>query len=107
MLTAGDGGCSPKEIDLDVKDVAYLMEEVWRGKSAVSRTTEHLTLVRWDPTRPTTLWNVVPLTGAEAKRHEDLQRPADGYAPDVVARIQARLDAEERLQALMRDRGWR
>jgi tRNA threonylcarbamoyladenosine dehydratase len=89
-----------------VQDVAYLMEQVWRGKSAVSRTTEHLTLVRWDPARPTTLWNVVPLTGTEAAHHERLARPADGYAPDVVARIQARLDAEERLQTVMRDRGW-
>ena len=93
-------------MDLDVRDVEYIVEEVWRAKSALSRSSDHIALARWDRAQPTTIWNVVVLTFAEAERHELITTLAEAYPPDVLARIQRRLDEEKRLQAEIRSRGW-
>ena len=97
---------SIKEVDLDVRDIAYIVEEVWRNKSAISRASERITLSRWDRSKPTTVWNLITLTVGEAERHDRLATPVGAYPPEVIERIQTRLDAEERLQHVLRMRGF-
>ena len=96
---------SPTNVQLDLRDVRYLMEEVWRNRSSISRSPDHITLTRWHRNQPTTVWNVVVMTTREAAAHDKLVNLADGYAPEVIERVQARLDEEERLQQLLHRRG--
>ena len=63
---------SPKLIPFDQSDVSFIMEEVWRYRSPLSNQVSHLTLVRWDKTKPPALDNVILLTIPEAKKHQEL-----------------------------------
>lgn len=97
-------------------DVAYLVEEVFRGKSVVSGLGNRLALIRW--TRPVQgfkvdpeyekegqkmiklpLINLVLMTKEEASRHEKLVLKEDAspesiYEPDIVAQVKMRHDQE-------------
>lgn len=98
-------------------DVAYLVEEVWRGKSVVSGLTTRLALVRWtrpeNGFRPDEYWSergqifakmglrdLVLMTKEEASRHEKevLRGNADPeviYDPVVLSTVERRRRAEE------------
>lgn len=58
----------PSCINLD--DVEYLMEEVWRGKT-LNGNCSRQKLTLWDPSKPRNIHNMVPVTKEEQKRHED------------------------------------
>ncbi|KAJ9602664.1 hypothetical protein H2200_012858 [Cladophialophora chaetospira] len=97
-------------------DVAYLVEEVFRGKSVISNLGNRLALIRW--TRPPGGFRVDPdyekegqkmiklplidlvlMTKEEAARHEKLVLKGDAspesiYEPDIVAQVQKRHDEE-------------
>ena len=64
-------GIPSQRIPLVLKDVSYLVEEVFKGKSPISGISTRLTLTKWDPSKPISLQNVVVLTKNEQKVHED------------------------------------
>ena len=64
-------GLPSQRIPLALKDVSYLVEEVFKGKSPISGISTRLTLTKWDPSKPISLQNVVVLTKNEQKVHED------------------------------------
>jgi tRNA threonylcarbamoyladenosine dehydratase len=103
-------------IPLDTEDVAYLVEEVFRGKSVVSGLTTRLVLIRWQKPRgeyrvePTwekegqifvklDLGDLVCLTKEEAQRHEreilvGEKRPEDLYDSEVLGLVSSRQQEE-------------
>lgn len=103
-------------IPVSIEDVAYVVEEVFRGKSVVSGLTTRLALVRWEkPTdgyRVESNWqkegqifvklelgDLVCLTKDEAQRHErDILRgdksPEDVYEPEVLRLVSKRRQEE-------------
>ncbi|KAL1957712.1 hypothetical protein VTO42DRAFT_5555 [Malbranchea cinnamomea] len=104
-------------IPITKEDIAYLVEEVWRGKSAVSGLATRLALVRWrrpeggfgaDPAWmkegqkgvKLELKDLVCMTKEEATLHEKEvlktgRDPAEFYEADVVQRVQDRMREEE------------
>lgn len=56
---------------LDKRDVGYILDEIWHGYSVVSRSTDKVTLTRWDRKKPLGLDNAVCMTKAEAVKHEE------------------------------------
>ena len=64
-------GIPSQRIPLALKDVSYLVEEVFKGKSPISGISTRLTLTKWDPSKPISLQNVVVLIKNEQKVHED------------------------------------
>lgn len=64
-----------RTIPFDVRDVGYIFEEMWLGKSIISGPADKPALVRWDRSKPLSYSNVVCLTREEANRHDKL--PAD------------------------------
>jgi tRNA A37 threonylcarbamoyladenosine dehydratase len=97
------------KVPLTAADIGYVVEEVWRGRSAVSGVSTRLVLVRWRaPRGPTVLRHapgqkvsnvalrdLVCLTKEEAARHErevfGAQRePEEIYAPEVCRLVEER-----------------
>ncbi len=103
-------------VPLSLEDVAYLIEEVFRGKSVISGLTTRLALVRWQKPRegyrvePTwekegqifvklDLEDLVCITKEEAQRHErEVLRgdksPEDLYGQEVLRLISKRQQEE-------------
>ncbi|KAI7833374.1 hypothetical protein BX661DRAFT_178286 [Kickxella alabastrina] len=89
-------------LQMSVDDVGYMLEEIWRGRSAVSGSTDRLVLTRWHREKPMSTGNCISLTRAEADKHDALEcAPEDYYSPEIVAFIERRL-AEERHLSTMR-----
>lgn len=102
---------------INLADIAYLVEEIYRGKSVVSGLGSRLVVVRWlrpadgevvDPryevegqkTSNLTLNGCVLMTKEEAKRHErevllGPQTVEGVYEPDVLARVKQRQEEEQ------------
>ena len=112
----GDDPVVGLRIPISASDVAYLVEEVFRGKSVVSGLASRLALVRWR--RPAegftmvttetqrsvrlTTADLVLMTKEEALWHErEVLRSGGGrdpenvYGPDVLATVQRRQDEEK------------
>jgi hypothetical protein len=103
-------------IPISRDDVAYLVEEVFRGKSVISGLGNRLALIRWrkpaegyktDPEYETEgqkmiklpLTDLVLMTKEEASRHEKLvlkgdALPESAYDPDVIAQVTKRHNDE-------------
>ncbi|KAJ2800889.1 hypothetical protein H4R21_003001 [Coemansia helicoidea] len=97
--TAAHGG---PQLQMSTDDCGYMLEEIWRGKSAVSGATDKLALTRWRAALPMAPSNCVCMTKAEADQHDLLEGPLEGhYAPETIAFIEHRL-AEEKNLATMR-----
>lgn len=112
-------GADPVGLRIPVtkEDIAYLVEEVWRGKSAVSGLATRLALVRWrkpesgfgaDPAWEKEgqkgvklqLKDIVCMTKEEASWHEKEvlskgRDPAEVYDAEVVQRVQDKMRDEE------------
>jgi len=82
------------EMKLDRRDIAYVFEEIWRGKSAISQETEKLVLMRWLQSEPLTLQNCVCLTKSEAKIHEEVEDPESHYSNEILEYVRKRLKEE-------------
>lgn len=104
-------------IPMSREDVAYLVEEVFRGKSVVSGLGSRLAMVRWrkpaggfkvDPSYEKEgqtmiklpLTDLVLMTKEEAQRHEKLvlrgsAAPEDVYEASVLAQVKKRHDEEQ------------
>lgn len=85
---------------VELRDVAWLYEDVWSAKSAISGQAEQqqLTLQSWSATLPATLpHNLVLMTKPEAERHKELitsggpVKVDQYYSADVLERIERRL----------------
>ncbi|KAG0031279.1 hypothetical protein BGZ82_007047 [Podila clonocystis] len=90
-------------IALDRRDVGYVIEEIWRCKSAVSKSMDKIGLCRWKRSEPLTLQNVVLLTKSELDRHVKLPLDADlvqEYGQDVVDFVESRFKEEAEISRL-------
>ncbi|KAG0171551.1 hypothetical protein DFQ28_000808 [Apophysomyces sp. BC1034] len=88
---------------LDSRDVAYIFEEMWHGKSVVSGPQDRLALVRWDRSKPLSYFNTVCLSKSEAAVHEKLPVDADlrlQYGDDIFNFVTKRFEEEMRLRKL-------
>ncbi|KAG2226184.1 hypothetical protein INT45_003329 [Circinella minor] len=64
-----------KNCPLDPRDVGYIYEEIWQGRSVLSGPSERVALTRWIRDKPLSYINTVCMTKEEAKAHDKL--PAD------------------------------
>ncbi|CAO3662717.1 unnamed protein product [Umbelopsis vinacea] len=90
-----------KTVPLDIRDVAYIFEEMWLGKSILSGATDKPALVRWDRTKPLSYTNAVCLTREEAKQHDALPQDANlaaHYGEDIAKLVEKRFKQEKFLQ---------
>ncbi|KAI8645938.1 hypothetical protein BD408DRAFT_410872 [Parasitella parasitica] len=86
---------------LDVQDVAYIFEEMWHGKSALSGPNDKLALTRWDKSKPLGYLNVVCLTRQEADAHDSLQAHVDlqeHYGKEVYQQVLNHFERERSIQ---------
>ncbi|KAI9595962.1 hypothetical protein BDF19DRAFT_471183 [Syncephalis fuscata] len=83
-------------IPFDRDDIAYIIEEVWRGKSILSGMSDKLCLTRWDRRLPVTFQNCVCLTKQEATRHDahDPEKLHELYPAEVMALVERRFTEE-------------
>lgn len=93
-------GMPDQRVPIAVKEVSYIVEEVFRGKSPVSGYSTRLTLSKWDPNKPVTIQNVVILTKEEQKEHEDNvlnggKSLEDVYSKEVLDLVAKRFKEEE------------
>lgn len=93
-------GMPDQRVPIALKEVSYIVEEVFRGKSPVSGFSTRLTLSKWDPKKPVSLQNVVVLTKEEQKIHEDRvlnggESLEDVYPKEVLDLVDKRFREEE------------
>ncbi|ORY00830.1 hypothetical protein K493DRAFT_278430 [Basidiobolus meristosporus CBS 931.73] len=82
-------------LPFDKRDVGYLVEEVWRGRSVISGDMEKLALSRWDNSKPLSFQNCVCMTKSEAKAHEKIEsNPEEHYPKEIVESVRLRLKEE-------------
>ncbi|KAI8354336.1 hypothetical protein B0O80DRAFT_478198 [Mortierella sp. GBAus27b] len=94
---------SVRTIVLDRRDVGYLLEEIFRGKSVISGSTNKVGLCRWKRAEPLSLQNVVVMTKSEINKHEKLPLDADlveVYGKDVVDNVEASFRKEAEISRL-------
>ncbi|KAG0314599.1 hypothetical protein BGZ99_008045 [Dissophora globulifera] len=86
-------------ISLDRRDVGYLLEEIFRGKSVLSKSSDKIGMCRWKRGEPLSSQNVVVMTKGEITKHEKLPIDADlvdVYGQDIVDSVEEmfKLEAE-------------
>ncbi|KAG0004542.1 hypothetical protein BGZ80_004280 [Entomortierella chlamydospora] len=90
-------------IALDRRDVGYVIEEIFRGKSVVSQSMDKIGLCRWKRNKPLSLQNVVVMTKSEINKHEKLPLDADlvaVYGQEVVERVEEKFREEAEISRL-------
>ncbi|KAJ1799465.1 hypothetical protein LPJ59_001810 [Coemansia sp. RSA 2399] len=93
-----DGGA---QLQMNPDDCGYVLEEIWRGKSALSSATDRLALTRWRRDRPMATSNCVCMTKDEADKHDKLTgTPEDHYSPETVAFVEKRFEEEKQLSSM-------
>ncbi|KAF9291957.1 hypothetical protein BGZ68_001043 [Mortierella alpina] len=88
------------DIPLDRRDVGYVLEEMFRGRSAVSQSMDKLALCRWRREEPLSCLNTVVMTQREMERHLALPKDADlekVYGKSVTDYVEARFEEEEQI----------
>ncbi|CAO3574510.1 unnamed protein product [Mortierella alpina] len=88
------------DIPLDRRDVGYVLEEMFRGRSAVSQSMDKLALCRWRREEPLSCLNIVVMTQREMERHLALPKDADLekiYGKSVTDYVEARFEEEEQI----------
>lgn len=91
---------------MDARDVGYIFEEMWHGKSVISGPDDKLALTRWDKSKPLSYFNTVCMTRTEANTHDKLPDSTnleDFYGQEMYANIVKRLDDERRIQNVWND----
>ncbi|KAF9091228.1 hypothetical protein BGX23_005366 [Mortierella sp. AD031] len=91
------------DIPLDRRDVGYIVEEIFRGKSGLSQSMDRIGLCRWKREEPLTLTNTVVLTQREMERHLALPPGADlekVYGREAVAYVEGLFKEEEQIRRL-------
>ncbi|KAI9363192.1 ubiquitin-protein ligase molybdopterin-converting factor [Pilaira anomala] len=91
---------------LDARDVGYIFEEMWHGKSVISGPDDKLALTRWDKSKPLSYFNTVCMTRMEANTHDKLPTDTnleDFYGKDIYKKVMTRFDNERRIQNVWND----
>ncbi|SCV01327.1 LAME_0G15500g1_1 [Lachancea meyersii CBS 8951] len=93
-------GMPDQRVPVALKDVGYICEEVFRGKSPLSGYSTRLTLSKWDPSLPVSIQNVVLMTKDEQKNHEERvlnggENLVDVYSKETLEFVSKRLKEEE------------
>lgn len=88
-----------QRVPVSLKDIPYIVEEVFRGKSVVSNYSTRLTLSRWDPAEELSFQNIVLMTKDEQKKHEERVlmggEPLGAvYGEEVMKRVAMRFSQE-------------
>ncbi|PWA03463.1 hypothetical protein BB558_000372 [Smittium angustum] len=91
-----------KAIKLTVDDCGYVLEEIWRGKSAISGDVDKVTLIRWNLDKPLTLQNCVCMTKSEAEKHMNLVMPPEQHYPEDVIKLVNSRFLEEKVFSMSR-----
>ncbi|KAF9354324.1 hypothetical protein BGX26_007853 [Mortierella sp. AD094] len=91
------------DMKLDRRDIGYVVEEMFRGKSAISQSMDRVAVCRWKRDLPLSLLNVVVMTEKEMERH--LALPMDAnlemvYGKDVVEYVEGQYREEELINNL-------
>jgi hypothetical protein len=78
-----------------------MLEEVWRGRSAISKTFERVTLTRWRLDKEFKTGNIVCMTRKEVQLHDKLTGsgqidPDSVYEQEVVEYVATRMAMEEK-----------
>ncbi|CAO3643412.1 unnamed protein product [Cunninghamella blakesleeana] len=84
-----------KTCALDPRDVGFVFEEVWHGKSALSGPQKQLALVRWDKTKPLSILNTVCMSREECKKHDKLSPDVnlmDEYGKEIIDHIEKKFE---------------
>lgn len=89
-----------------MKDVPYIVEEVFRGKSVISNYSTRLTLSRWRHDQELSFQNIVVMTKDEQRSHEEQvlknKTPLEEvYDEEVIKRVEMRF-AQERYYSTFR-----
>ncbi|KAL6613699.1 hypothetical protein U3516DRAFT_630790 [Neocallimastix sp. 'constans'] len=85
-------------INITISDIAFIFEEIWNGRSALSGDLNKLTLTRWDRTQPPSLNNIICLTKAEAQKHDALTvKPEEYYDQKFIDFVKAKFKEESEL----------
>ncbi|KAJ3130168.1 hypothetical protein HK098_005415 [Nowakowskiella sp. JEL0407] len=88
---------SSPHLQVSIRDVGYILEEIWFGRSALSNSLSQLVLTRWNPTKPANFCNLVCLTKSEADKHDKI--PFDQfsavYSKEFLDYVERRLDEEK------------
>ncbi|KAK6634908.1 hypothetical protein RUM44_000155 [Polyplax serrata] len=73
---------------LQDEDMRFLVQNIWKNKSAVSENLNlmDLRMPRWDKQKDWTPWNCILLTEAEARAHLKTS-PTDNYEPQLIGEI--------------------
>ncbi|KAJ1018655.1 hypothetical protein NDA13_006345 [Ustilago tritici] len=98
------GNAGPRHyIPFSVNDIAYLFEEVFRGRSIVPPfdSLSGAQLERWDSTLPLSFQNVALFSRAQAKMHEAEvlkkgRSPFEVWGPDAANMMKRRMASERR-----------
>ncbi|KAI8637179.1 hypothetical protein BD408DRAFT_425026 [Parasitella parasitica] len=89
---------------LDAKDVGYIFDELWQGKSVLSGAQDRtLVMTRWDTSQASSLVNTVVMTKDEANLHDKLPKGTDlsaHYGSNIVEKINKQFVLEKKLQEL-------
>lgn len=93
-------GMPDQRVPVALKDVGYLVEEVFRGKSPISGYSTRLTLSQWNPNEPVSLQNVVLMTKDEQLDHETRilkgnETFVDVYSKEALDLIKKRFEEEK------------
>ncbi|KAI8997907.1 hypothetical protein BDB01DRAFT_772875 [Pilobolus umbonatus] len=91
-----------KASELRLHEVGYIFDEIYKGKSAVSKTQDRmLVITRWNRSQPLSYINAVVMTNKEAKIHDNLHIDNhDYYSNDVIEYIERQLSLEKKIQEL-------
>ncbi|KAI9012854.1 hypothetical protein BC832DRAFT_267153 [Gaertneriomyces semiglobifer] len=88
---------SSQGLTLNIGDVGYIFEEIWRGRSALGGGFDKLQLTRWDVTKPAGFGNCICLTRAEAEKFDKV-KPEDReavYGREFIEFVEKRLEEEK------------
>lgn len=99
-------GHTEQIVPISLNDIAYLLEEIYRGKSPISNYCSRLTLSQWDPHKSISPQNIVVMTKEEQSNHEKRillgkEKITDVYSKDVINLVNKRF-AEEKFYSQFR-----
>jgi hypothetical protein len=99
----GNNNDEDKDFPLDRRDVGYLVEEMFRGRSAVSKSMDRIVVCRWKNSEPLSLLNAVVLTQQEMEKHVTLPVGMDlvsVYGKEVVDYVELQFQEERQISCL-------
>ncbi|KAF9112837.1 hypothetical protein BGX27_002716 [Mortierella sp. AM989] len=91
------------DLKLDRRDIGYVIEEMFKGKSVISQSMDRIVVCKWKPDLPLSLLNAVVMTEKEMERHLALPKEADlveVYGKDIVEYVEGQYREEELINSL-------